>query len=97
MAERQNGLIQRYSISVTELETGTSEEFSTVEESIAITNRHPYYRYSYQVAAVTIRQGPYSVATLIRMPEAGKERKLIIHHLCLSLSYIQLHLLPQQV
>lgn len=72
VAERVNGLIQRYSLSITELETGTSEQFSTREESIAINDRHPYYRYGYVVAAVTTGQGPYSVATLIRMPEAGR-------------------------
>ena len=72
VAERLNGLIQRYQISITGLETRTSEQFSTTEESIVIANRHPYYRYSYMVAAVTTGQGPYSTATLVRMPEAGK-------------------------
>lgn len=66
----------RYSIRITELETRTSEQLSSTEESINITNRHPYYRYSYIVAAVTVGQGPYSAATLIHMPEAGKEREL---------------------
>lgn len=74
VAGRLNGMIQRYEISITELETRTSQQFSTTDESIVIPNRHPYYRYSYIVAAVTTGQGPYSAATLIRMPEAGKIR-----------------------
>ena len=71
VAERLNGMVQAYSISITEIETGESQMFSTANESIVIPNRHPYYRYRYLVAAVTTGQGPFSVATLIRMPEAG--------------------------
>ena len=70
---RINGLIQSYNISITEIETATSQHFSTVELYFAIPNRHPYYRYRYMVAAVTVGQGPYSVATLVRMPEAGEK------------------------
>ena len=72
MPERINGLIRRYIVSVTELETGTTEQFFTVEDNITIRGRHPFYRYSYVVAAVTIGQGPYSASSIIHMPEAGK-------------------------
>ena len=69
--ERRNGVIQRYTISITEMETRTTEVFNTTGESIVISGRHPFYRYSYIIAAETIGRGPYSVASLIRMPEAG--------------------------
>lgn len=71
LPERRNGLIQHYIISVTELDTRTMEMFNTTEQSITITGRHPFYRYSYIVAAVTIGRGPYSVASIIHLPEAG--------------------------
>lgn len=76
VADRRNGLIQRYTISVTELETGALEQFNTTAESFVVSGRHPFYRYSYVVAAETIGLGPYSVASVIHMPEAG----IIIRH-----------------
>ena len=69
--ERRNGLIQHYIISVTELDTRNTELLNTTEEMISIPDRHPFYRYSYIVAAVTIGQGPFSVASIIHMPEGG--------------------------
>ena len=83
--ERRNGLIQRYIISVTELETRTTELFNTTVESISITGRHPFYRYSYIVAAVTIGRGPYSVASIIHLPEAGTSSFLPFEELTIEL------------
>ena len=51
-----------------------SQLLSTIEETILVLNLHPYYRYGYRVAAVTIGQGVFSVATFVRMPEAGNLR-----------------------
>ncbi len=65
-------MILRYSINITEQETRTVTTLETTNQSIVITERHPYYRYGYIVSAVTIGPGPYSVASIIRMPEAGK-------------------------
>lgn len=69
--ERRNGLIQRYVVSITELETGTTQLYNSTQGSIVIGGRHPFYRYSYIVAAETIGRGPYSVASMTHMPEAG--------------------------
>ena len=69
--ERRNGLIQRYIVSVTELDSRTTELFNSTVERISITGRLPFRRYSYTVAAVTIGQGPFSVASIIHLPQAG--------------------------
>lgn len=66
-----NGMIQRYNVSISEIGTRELQHFSTGNESIVIPNLRPYRLYSYKVAAVTTGQGPYSLATLIQMPEAG--------------------------
>lgn len=69
-------MIQQYAISITELETQTAEMFSTMGEAIVISSRHPFYRYSYSVAAETIiGQGPFSVASMVHLPEAGKRER----------------------
>lgn len=72
MPEHRNGLIVRYIINITELETRTTELYNATDESIVIGGRHPFYRYSYAVTAETVGQGPYSVARITHMPEAGK-------------------------
>ena len=71
LTEHRNGLIRGYVIQVTELETGRIEQFNTTDKTIVIYGRHPFYRYSYVIAAESIGPGPYSVASLIHMPEAG--------------------------
>ena len=53
-----------------------SQLLSTIEETILVSNLHPYYRYGYRVAAVTIGQGVFSVASFVRMPEAGNLREM---------------------
>ena len=70
-------MIQQYTISITELETQTTEMFNATEEAIVISDQHPFYRYIYSVAAETIvGQGPFSVARMVHLPEAGK-RELV--------------------
>ena len=76
--EHRNGLIQRYVIRVTELDTGILDQFVTTNQSIIIRGRHPFYRYNYSIAAETIGLGPYSVAKVIHMPEAGRVTSLSI-------------------
>ena len=75
--ERRNGLIQLFTVSITELETRTLQTFTTPGESIIISNRHPFYRYSFTIAAETvIGRGPFSVTSTVHMPEAGEIRLL---------------------
>jgi len=70
-SEHQNGVIQGYSISLVEIETGTYMMFSTAKETHTILNLHPHYRYSYKIAAITIGQGPFSEPSIIQLPESG--------------------------
>lgn len=67
-----NGIIRRYVVRLTELETGRQEQFVTNSTTITISNRHPFYRYSSKISAETVGQGPFSKPVLIQMPEAGK-------------------------
>ncbi len=69
--EQQNGVIRRYVINITEIETTTSKMFYSNETNITLDSRHPFYQYSYSVSAVTFRPGPFSSIDVIQMPEAG--------------------------
>lgn len=72
LPERRNGFIQQYIISITDLETGMTQLVNTTEQITIVSDLHPFYRYSYTVAAETaVGRGPYSVVSLIHMPEAG--------------------------
>ena len=84
---QRNGVIQRYIINITELETGIVEQFYTTEGNIVIGGRHPYYRYSCIVATETIGLGPFSTETIIQMPEAGKNRNRF--RLCWALVHLR--------
>lgn len=71
-AVERNGIIRNYVVNLTELETGTVEQYIIFPElNITITSRHPFYRYRYAVAAETISLGPYSDPQVVHLPEAG--------------------------
>ena len=71
--EHRNGVLRRYIINVTELETMYHEIFYTEVKNITLTSRHPFYLYRYTIAAETIDFGPFSSSDVIQMPEAGME------------------------
>ena len=62
--EEQNGIIQAYHITVTELETGGVLIFQTDETAtlMIINSLHPFYTYNCTVAAYTIGLGPSTYA-----------------------------------
>ena len=70
----QNGIIQHYIISITEVDT--SRLFQTMSSSIFVTiaDLHPYYTYTFTVAAVTVGQGPYSEEISVQTLEDGEQR-----------------------
>ena len=72
LVEDVNGVVRRYTVNVTELETGRVERFFTTELNITLESRHPFYRYRYVVAAETVGLGPFSDPNVIHMPEAGE-------------------------
>ena len=75
LMEDVNGVVTRYTVNVTELETGGGrvvEQFFTTETNVTVESRHPFYRYRYLVAAETsVGLGPFSDPNVIHMPEAG--------------------------
>ena len=71
LAQDSNGVIRRYSIHLTEMDTEKESSYSSLTRHHVITGLHPYYTYSCKVAAVTISSGPFSQPTEIQMPEDG--------------------------
>ena len=57
---------------MTEVETNTEFEFTANYTFIYLTSLHPYYSYIFQLAAVTISEGPYSNGYTVLMPEDGQ-------------------------
>ena len=55
------------------METGTQFQLVTDNTTITAFSLHPYYTYSYTVAAETsVGLGPYTSPRAVRMPEDGK-------------------------
>ena len=74
----RNGIIQRYIVNITELDTGSTFQLETNDLFIVVDNLHPYYQYSCTVAAETVGLGPFSVAVIIGLPEDGKTTYAVI-------------------
>ena len=74
----RNGVITRYIVNITELETTSPLQYITTNLSITVTSLHPFYRYSYIVSSETIGLGPYSDTRIIHMPEAGTYRLVFL-------------------
>lgn len=72
LMEDVNGVVRRYTVNVTELETGRVEQYFTTELNVIVESRHPFYRYRYVLAAETVGLGPFSDPSIIHMPEAGR-------------------------
>ena len=104
--EERNGIIRRYVINITELNSGTDFQLENATTEITVQNLHPFYRYSYSVAAETVALGPFTPGSIIEMPEDGKLTKVYLsENIYIQLSFTshalqhhQLHLitlLPQ--
>ena len=96
--EERNGIIRRYVINITELDSGNEYQLENVTTEITVQNLHPFYRYSYSVAAETVALGPFTPGSIIEMPEDGKLTKfchvegiLIIILSSLTLQRLQHH------
>ena len=70
-----NGIIQRYAISVSVMETLDHYQYISYSTSLLLTELHPYYTYTILVAAVTVGTGPYSIGYTIKTPSSGKNIK----------------------
>ena len=85
----RNGIIRRYVINITELNSGNEYQLENSSTEITIQDLHPFYRYSYSVAAETVALGPSTSASIIEMPEDGKLIKLYLaEDLYVQLSFV---------
>ena len=71
VASDHNGNIRRYTINITEENTGSQLQFTSNTNSFRVESRHPYYNYTCRVAAVTVATGPYSEPTVVTTLEDG--------------------------
>ena len=69
--EQQNGVLQSYVIGVTEIDSGREYNVTSLVTTHAVGSLHPYYTYSFRIAAVTIGIGPYSLPVNTTTLEAG--------------------------
>ena len=69
--EDRNGIIRRYIINITELNSGNEYQLENASTEITVQDLHSFYRYSYSVAAETVALGPFTPASIIEMPEDG--------------------------
>jgi hypothetical protein len=65
----RNGIIQRYYVNITELNTLSGFVVEITGESVVVDDLHPYYQYSCIVAAETVELGPFSAPVTIQLPE----------------------------
>ena len=68
----QNGVIRNYTIILTEEDTGREIETATQRTSELFETLHPFYNYTFQVAAVTVAVGPFSQIRKITTLEDGE-------------------------
>lgn len=70
---KRNGIIRSYSIILTLTQSQVSVTHSVAGNitSFYFQNLHPAYIYEFEVAAVTISQGPYSDVVEVKMEEDG--------------------------
>ena len=69
--DQQNGMIHRYDLTLTELETGSVFSYSTSGTNFTATLLHPNYQYQVEISAVTIGSGPSSLPFILLTPEDG--------------------------
>ena len=70
--EHTNGIILYNVIHLAGLQDTLVQNITTSSNWALITDLHPYYNYSFQLAAVTISQGPFSDPQTFTTPEDGK-------------------------
>ena len=71
-SEHTNGVILYNTIRLTDLQNEVVQNITTSSNWVLVTDLHPYYNYSFQLAAVTVSQGPFSDAQIFTTPEDGE-------------------------
>ena len=67
-----NGIFTGYIINMTESETGSQYQITSDVPQYTFHNLHPFYRYTFIAAAVTVGPGPFSEIVFIQMPQDGR-------------------------
>ena len=77
----RNGLIQYYTVNITEKDTTHAWSFFTSTTNLSITSLHPFYEYIICVVAAgaSIGTGPFSPPLSIEMPEDGMNNSIIVY------------------
>lgn len=66
-----NGIIRRYLLNITELETGRDFIRQTPETYFVLVHLHPHYTYLFTVIAVTVSPGPPTEGMIVTTLETG--------------------------
>ena len=80
---------------MTEVETNINLEFNSNFTYLYLSDLHPYYSYTFTIAAVTVSEGPFSSDFTVLMPEDGEFRATILLLNCYNLLLFQHRLLHQ--
>ena len=67
-----NGNLQHYVIDITEHETASESRVLSTSPRVTVQSLHPYYTYTFRVAAVTTGSGPYTRNLTVKLPEYGE-------------------------
>jgi len=81
--EFRNGMIRSYRVHILERETRSVTRVIAYTVSSTLTDLHPDYTYEIRVAAISIAEGPYSNAVVIKMPISSEFKicKVVKSHL----------------
>ena len=77
--DTRNGHIRHYLVFVIESETRRSFTLNSTTNNVRVENLHPFYTYSFSIAAVTVEAGPRSNISL-QTQEASEYNIILIEH-----------------
>ena len=92
-ADQLNGILTGYIVNVTETETGTGNQYQIPADVTQFTFQglHPFYRYTFIVAAVTVGQGPFSGIFSQQMSQDGMTEHSDLPPDCVSCIYLHVY------
>ena len=70
--DQQNGFIHYYVVNVTELDTGYDFVQIATGTELILYSLHPYYTYVFEISAVTVDEGPFSLPIAVQTEQDGK-------------------------
>ena len=75
---KHNGVIRRYLVNATEVETGLVLRRNVKDPYVVLSDLHPYYQYVCTVAAVTIDVGPVAMTTTRTLEDGELQNELTV-------------------